>query len=139
MGTGRCFLRSAVAAGLFLGVLGCEDRARPFSLGPGNGIGPLSLVTTPLELDTVHLGTTFPLDVHVEDEDGIDSIWVTLEPNVNTLQAFSGEGATSKSGGYTVLMPTTMVPPAETLFVMVQARDVLGDTGVVYVRRLLIQ
>ena len=139
MGTGHYFLRSAVAAGLFLGVLGCEDRTRPFSLGPGNGIGPLSLVTTPSELDTVYLGTTFPLDVHVEDEDGIDSIWVTLEPNVNTLQAIDGEGEVSMSVGYTVLMPDSMVPPAETLFVMVRARDVLGDTGVAYVRRLLIQ
>lgn len=140
MGASRPVWLSAVLGTLLLGAAACVDRERPFSLGPGNGIGPISFVPSPEELDTVFLGSTFDLTVQVTDEDGIDSVWVTLEPNVNTLQQFSANGDPTFTVLYpSVLMPDSMSPPAETLYIRVQARDILGDTGEVHVRRVLIE
>jgi hypothetical protein len=129
---------SAVLGALLLGGAACVDRERPFSLGPGNGIGPISFVPSPEELDTVLLGQVFNLDVRVEDEDGIDSVWVTLDPNVNTLDQFDALGVSTFTVQYSVLMPDSM-PGFDTLYIRVQARDILGDTGEVHVRRVLIE
>ena len=134
----RSAVRSAVFLALFFGGSACVDRERPISLGPGNGIGPISFVPSPEEFDTVLLGQVFDLDVRVEDEDGIDSVWVTLEPNVNTLDQFDALGVPTFTVQYSVLMPDSM-PGFDTLYIRVQARDILGDTGVVHVRRVLIE
>ncbi len=138
MGTGRFFLSSAVTAALLSGVLGCEDRARPEFGGLGNGIGPLSDVLSPTELDTVQLGTTFVLSVRAVDEDGVDTVWVTFNTDqINPLQPFTGEAAETASAGYTVLLPASL--PVDTLIVSVVAVDFLYDTGVVFQRRLIVQ
>lgn len=124
-----------------LGVaLGCEDRMRPVGPPPpGDGFGPTSSVLTPGERDTVHIGATFALDVQAVDPDGIDSVWTTLEPDFETLPRFAGNGQTTKSVGYTPLIPNDTTLRGETLFVRVQATDQTGDTGAVFTRRLLIQ
>jgi hypothetical protein len=99
----------------------------------------VAIVLTPGELDTVHLGSIFSLDVHLTDPDGVDSIWVTLEPNVNTLQRLSAHGSTSQTVGYTPLIGSGSMSVGDTLQVHVQGTDLLGDTGVVFTRRLLVQ
>jgi len=109
---------------------------RPIYLGPGDHQGPTIQILSPAESSTVHRDTTFVLGVRVADPDGVDSVWVTLEPNVNTLQAFSGEGEPSRTIGYVVLMPKIVVE--DTLVVRVRARDILGDTSDVFIRRLLV-
>ncbi len=140
MGARPFFSRFGALLALLVGVLGCEDRVRPTPFGgPGNGEGPVSTVLTPGELDTVKIGHTFALDVRTSDPDGVDSIWTTLSPNVNTLPRFSGGGAAEQTVGYTPLIPPDSSLIGETLFVMVQGLDVLGDTGAVFTRKLLIQ
>ena len=140
MGAHPLFGRSGVVLALLVGGLGCVDRARPLpAAGPGNGQGPVATVLTPAEFDTVHMGTNFALDVHLDDPDGVDSIWVTLDPDFETLQRFSAGGATGQTVGYTPSVPSTGLTPGETLYVHVQGTDVLGDTGAVFTRRLLIQ
>lgn len=139
MGASRPKWLSAVLGALLLGGVACVERERPFSLGPGNGIGPVSFVSAPEELDTVFLGELFDLDVRVEDEDGIDSVWVTLEPSIEPpLEQFSALGVPTFTVQYSVLMPDS-TPGFDTLYIRVQARDILGDTGEVHVRRVLIE
>lgn len=141
MGTRPLFGVSGVVLALLLGGVGCEDRPRlgP-AAGPGNGSGPVVSVTTPLELEHVRvLSPGFPLDVHAADPDGIDSIWVTLSPNINTLQAAGGDGDQSKSVGYTVAVADSTGLSGDTLQIIVLARDLLGDTSAVLVRRVVIQ
>ena len=137
MGTDDFFSRSAVAATLFLGGLGCEDRARPEFIGTGNGVGPLSQVIIPSELDTVHLGTSFFLSVRVADVDGVDSVWVTLSDTNLAGLRFSGSGQEVSSAGYSVLLPASL--PEDTLVVSVQGVDMVGDTGGVFLRHLIVQ
>jgi len=140
MGTHRILGGSGVVWTLLLGCLGCVDRVRPGPFaGPGNGAGPESQVLTPGELDTVHLGKTFALDVRVIDPDGVDSVWTTLEPNVNTLPRIAGSGADTQTVGYSVFLGAAVASPGDTLLVHVQGTDLLGDTGAVFTRRLLIQ
>ena len=136
MENGRSIPRSIAILALLLGVSGCEERSRPIYLGPGDHQGPTASVTAPGELDTVHTGTTFFLVVRATDPDGVDSVWTTLEPNVNTLQSFSGGGDALATAGFTVLVPGAVAE--ETLYVHVRAVDMLGDTGDVYTRRLII-
>jgi hypothetical protein len=121
---------------LLLGVSGCEERSRPIYLGPGDQQGPVITILVPAESATVHRNATFILGVHATDPDGIDSVWVDLEPNVNTLQDFGGEGEPSATAGYSVLVPLGVVE--DTLVVIVRARDMLGDTSDVFIRRLLV-
>ncbi|HET7040832.1 MAG TPA: hypothetical protein VFI13_02390, partial [Gemmatimonadales bacterium] len=73
------------------------------------------------------------------DPDGVDSIWVTLEPNVNTLQRFSAGGVPSQSIGYSPFIGNGTMTSGDTLQVHVQGTDVLGDTGAVFTRRLIVQ
>jgi hypothetical protein len=121
---------------LLVGGVGCEDRTRPFYLGPGDGQGPIITILAPVESATVHRNATFVLGVQATDADGIDSVWTTFAPNVNTVQPISGEGQTLATVGYVVLVPLGVVE--DTLVVLVRARDILGDTSDVFVRRLLI-
>lgn len=138
MGTGRIFPRSVAIAALLFWVLGCEERSRPEFGGFGNGIGPMSLVVSPIEFDTIRLDTTFWLWVRAVDEDGVDSVWVTFNTNeINPLQGYAGEAAETASAAYEVLLPATI--SIDTLIVSVQAVDFLYDTGVVFQRRLIIQ
>lgn len=139
MGARPLFAGPGVVLAL-LGALGCVDRPRLSpAAGPGDGQGPTAEVLTPGELDTVHIGKTFALDVRLTDPDGVDSIWVTLEPNINTLPRLSANGASPQSVGYTPLVPNDTTLTGDTLFVHVQGTDILGDTGAVFTRRLLIQ
>lgn len=137
MGSGAFFSRSVVIVALLLGVLGCEDRSRPEFIGTGNGVGPLSQVTAPAELDTVHLGTSFFLAVRVADVDGVDSVWVTLSDTNLAGLRFSGSGQEVTTAGYSVLLPASL--PEDTLVVSVQGVDQLGDTGTVFLRHLIVQ
>jgi hypothetical protein len=121
---------------LLVGVSGCEERSRPIYLGPGDQQGPVIQILVPAESTTVHRNATFTLGVRASDPDGVDSVWVDLEPNVNTLQDFGGGGAPSATAGYSVLVPAGVVE--DTLVVIVRARDVLGDTSDVFIRRLLV-
>ena len=137
MGAGPFFPRSVALGALLLGVLGCEDRLRPEFGGLGNGIGPLSEVTTPAELDTVSRGISFQFGVRIEDDDGVDSFWVApLDPLMDTLR-FSGSGETTVLAlvDLTVPGPST----ADTLTINVFGVDIMGDTGVVASRHLLVQ
>src|SRR6478609_7370355 len=95
MGNGRSAPRFFALLTLLLGVSGCEERMRPIYLGPGDSQGPVITIISPSESTTVHRDTTFALGVRATDADGVDSVWVTLEPNVNTLQPLSGDGAPS--------------------------------------------
>lgn len=123
---------------LLAAALGCEDRLRPTGAPPpGDGLGPTATVLSPAENDTVQLGKTFNLDVQLSDPDGIDSVWVTLNPNVNTLTRFGGFATTTQTVGYTVLMPDSV--GVTKLKVMVQGTDMLGDTGAVFTRSLWIK
>jgi hypothetical protein len=137
MGATRNFWLSGALGGLLAGGVACVDRERPFELGPGNGSGPQATVTFPAELASVPLDSFFFLDVRLTDPDGIDSVWTWLEPNINTLTRFGGDGDTSKTVGYTIVTPPNF--PEETLTVHVQGLDVLGDSGPVFTRKLLIQ
>ena len=140
MGARRFWRVSGAILALLAGVTGCEDRPRLFAAaGPGDGQGPTATVLTPGELDTVHIHATFPLDVRLSDPDGVDSIWVTLEPNINTLVRFSAHGNPEQSVGYDPLVPNDTSLIGDTLLVHVQGTDVLGDTGAVFTRRLIIQ
>jgi hypothetical protein len=121
---------------LLAGGVGCEDRSRPFYAGPGDGQGPIITILAPIESATVHRNATFTLGVQATDPDGIDSVWTTLAPNVNTVQPISGGGQTLATVGYVVLVPA--VVPEDTLVVLVRARDILGDTSDLFVRRLLL-
>lgn len=103
---------------------------------PGDGEGPVITILVPAESATVHRHATFTLGVQAADPDGVDSVWTTFDPNVNTVQAISGEGEPLATVGYVVLVPAGV--PEDTLVVLVRARDVLGDTSAVFVRRLLI-
>ena len=136
MGNGRSTPCSLALLALLLGAAGCEDRTRPVYLGPGDHQGPVITILVPAESATVHRNATFVLGVRAADPDGIDSVWVDLEPNVNTLQDFGGEGEPSATAGYSVLVPLTVVE--DTLVVLVRARDMLGDTSDVFIRRLLV-
>lgn len=141
MGARRFWGVSGAILALLAGVTGCEDRPRLFAAaGPGDGQGPLVSVTTPLEFDHVRvISPGFPIDVHATDPDGIDSIWVDLSPNINTLQAAGGDGAQSKSVGYTVAIVDSTGLSGDTLRILVRARDLLGDTSAVFVRQVVIQ
>jgi hypothetical protein len=121
---------------LLVGGVGCEDRSRPLYAAPGDGQGPVITILVPAESATVHRNATFTLGVQAFDPDGVDSVWTTLEPNVNTVQAISGDGDPLATVGYVVLVPAGV--PEDTIAVLVRARDVLGDTSAVFVRRLLL-
>lgn len=139
MGTRPLFAGPGVVLALLAGALACTDRPRLFpAAGPGNGQGPTAEVLNPGELDTVHINASFALDVRLSDPDGVDSIWVTLEPNLNTLQRFSAGGAPSQTVGYSPLVPNDTTLLGDTLQVHVQGTDILGDTGAVFTRRLII-
>lgn len=103
---------------------------------PGDGQGPVITILAPAESTTVHRKATFTLGVQAADPDGIDSVWTTFDPNVNTVQPISGDGQPLATVGYVVLVPATV--PEDTMVVLVRARDRLGDTSAVFVRRLLI-
>lgn len=134
----RAFLwRGGAFLGLLTGVAGCEDRLRPTFGGPGTGDGPSSVVTAPAELDTVFRGVTFDLGVRIEDDHGVDSFWIApSEPLMDTL-SFSGGEETIVLG----LIPLTVPGPSttDTLMINVYGVDLIGDTGVVYTRRLIVQ
>jgi hypothetical protein len=136
MGNGRSTPRLLALLTLLLGASGCEERARPIYLGPGDNQGPAIQILVPAESTTVHRNATFLLGVRASDPDGVDSVWITLDPNVNTLQQLAGGGDPSVTAGYTVLVPAGVVE--DTLVVIVRARDILGDTSDVFVRRLLV-
>ena len=136
MGVGRPTPRSVALAALLLGALGCEDRLRPEFGGIGNGIGPLSLVTAPVELDTVTRGVPFTLSVRVEDEDGVDSVWITLSDPLAADLKFAGEEQDVVVGSYTPFVSNSYA--SDTLVIHVVATDVLHDTGAVYTRRLFV-
>ena len=121
---------------LVVGASGCEERSRPIYLGPGDQQGPTITILVPAESTTVHRNATFTLAVRAADPDGVDSVWVALDPNVNTLQDFGGDGETSVTAGYTVLVHAGLAE--DTLVVIVRARDILGDTSDVFIRRLLV-
>ena len=121
---------------LLIGGLGCEDRTRPVFFAPGDGQGPFISIISPSESTTVARNATFALGVRAEDLDGIDSMWTTLEPNVNTLQPVGANGETSATVGYVVLVPAGVVE--DTLVVRVRAVDILGDTSDHFIRRLLV-
>lgn len=140
MGAHPLFGVSGAVLALLVGGVGCVDRPRLSpAAGPGNGQGPTATVLTPGELDTVHIGTIFALDVRLTDPDGVDSIWVTLEPNVNTLPRLSAQGSTSQTVGYSPFIGNGTMSAGDTLQVHVQGTDLLGDTGAVFTRRLLVQ
>lgn len=126
-----------VIFGLLLGAPGCEDRTRPLFGGIGNGIGPLSLVTTPAELDTVTRGVPFVLAVRIEDEDGVDSVFVTPSDPAMADLAFSGSGQDVATASYTPFVSNSYA--SDTLTISVHGIDLLGDTGVVFTRRLIVQ
>ena len=134
----RAFLwRSAAFLGLLTGVSGCEDRLRPTFGASGGADGPTSEVTTPAELDTITRGVTFQLGVRIEDVNGVDSFWVALsDPMMDTLR-FSGSGETTVLG----LIDLTLPGPSttDTLRIAVFGVDLLGDTGSVVTRRLIVQ
>jgi hypothetical protein len=136
MRIGRSPTRFFALSALLVGGLGCEDRGRPFYSAPGDGQGPVITILSPAESAIVHRNSTFALGVQATDLDGVDSVWTTLAPNVNTLQPLDGEGQTLATIGYIVLLPLPVVE--DTMVVLVHARDMLGDTSAVYVRRLLI-
>jgi len=136
-------MRNGRSPALFFGLLtllaggvGCEDRSRPFYVGPGDGQGPVITILSPAESTTVHRNSTFALGVQAVDPDGIDSVWTTLAPNVNTVQPIGGGGDVLATVGYVILLPAVVAE--DTLVVLVRARDILGDTSEVFVRRLLI-
>lgn len=138
MGIGAFRWRSAAFLGLLMGVGGCEDRLRPVFGGVGNRIGPLSLVTTPTELDTVARGVGFTIGVRVEDEDGVDSVWVVPSDTLMAEWRFSGSGeplVLGSNGNFVVSNSYLQ----DTLVIEVRGLDLLGDTGVVYTRRLIVQ
>lgn len=138
MGIGAFRWRSAAFLGLLMGVGGCEDRLRPVFGGVGNRIGPLSLVTTPTELDTVARGVGFTIGVRVEDEDGVDSVWVVPSDTLMAEWRFSGSGESlvlGSNGNFVVSNSYLQ----DTLVIEVRGLDLLGDTGVVYTRRLIVQ
>jgi hypothetical protein len=138
MGTGRFSPRFRTVAALLLGGVGCEDRARPEFGGIGNGIGPISQVMAPSELDTVQLDTDFFLSVRIEDEDGVDSVWVTFNTDeIQPLAPFTGAGQEVQTAGFSVLLPATL--SVDTLIVSVVAVDLLSDTGVVFQRHLIVE
>lgn len=137
MGVGPFTARSVALGALLLGVLGCEDRLRPEFGGVGNGIGPLSQITSPAELDTVDRGVPFTLAVRVEDEDGVDSVWVTVSDTLMASLTFSGEGQDLVFASYTPFVSNSYLQ--DTLVVQVMAVDFLHDTGVVATRHLLVQ
>ena len=137
MGSRVISSRSAVIWALLLGVLGCEDRARPEFIGTGSGVGPLSQVMTPAEYDTVHLGSSFFLSVRVADLDGVDSVWVTLSDSNLTGLRFSGSGQEVATAGFSVPLPVAL--PEDTLVVSVQGVDMAGDTGEIFLRHLIVQ
>lgn len=142
MGTHSKILVPGVLAALLLGGLGCEDRVRPGAApGPGNGEGPVSTILAPDEFDTVKASAPgFKVAFNVTDPDGIDSVWIWLEPNINTLVQYDAGGVPSfsvETSSIFVINDSTL--HGDTLTVRVQARDVLGDTGVAAVRHLLIQ
>ena len=135
----RPFLwRSVAFLGLLVGVGGCEDRLRPLFGGVGNGIGPLSLVTTPAELATVTRGVSFTVGVRIEDEDGVDSVFVVPSDTLMAEWHFAGSGETVVLGslGNFVVSNSYL---SDTLVISVHGIDLLGDTGVVYTRHLLVQ
>lgn len=136
MGNGRSTPRLLALLTLLVGVSGCEERMRPIYLGPGDNQGPVITILVPSESATVHRGATFTLGVRAADPDGVDSVWVTLDPNVNTLQPFSGDGGPSVTAGFNVLVQASL--PEDTLVIKVRARDILGDTSDVFVRHLLV-
>ena len=123
--------------GLLAGVGGCEDRLRPILDGVGNGIGPLSLVTAPAELATVTRGVNFTVGIRVEDGDGVDSVWVIPSDTLMEALVLDGEGRDVVSASYTPAVTNSYLP--DTLVISVHGIDLLGDTGVVYTRRLLVQ
>jgi hypothetical protein len=134
----RPFLwRSVAFLGLLVGVGGCEDRLRPLFGGVGNGIGPLSLVTTPAELATVTRGVSFTVGVRIEDEDGIDSVWVVPSDTLMASLVFSGSGQDVVLASYSPTVSHSYL--SDTLVISVHGIDLLGDTGVVYTRHLLVQ
>jgi hypothetical protein len=136
MRIGRSPTRFFALSALLVGGLGCEDRTRPFYVAPGDGQGPHISILAPAESSTVHRNATFVLGVQATDADGVDSVWTTLAPNVNTVQPIDGEGEPLATVGYVILVPAGV--PEDTLVVLVRARDILGDTSDVFVRRLLI-
>ena len=109
---------------------------RPIYLGPGDQQGPVIQLLSPAESATVHRNANFVTSVRVTDADGVDSVWVTLDPNVNTLQNFSGGGEPSVTAAYTVHVQAGL--PEDTLVIIVRARDLLGDTSDVFIRHLLV-
>ena len=138
MGSRVFFSRSAVTAALLLGVLGCEDRARPEFIGTGNGVGPLIQVTAPAELDTVQRGVSFTLGLRIGDEDGVDSVWVVPSDTLMAPWRFSGSGETivlASNPNFSV----SNVYQQDTLVIEVRGVDLLGDTGVVSTRHLIVQ
>ena len=138
-GSSRGGLRALVAVSIGVVIGGCSERPRVQFTSPGDGVGPLATILAPVELDTVRLGEVFGLSVRFQDPDGVDSLFVRLDPNVNTLQSFGAAGAPEITAGDAGRMPDSLIPPAETLYVHAFAVDVLGDTGAVATRRLLIQ
>ena len=142
MGTRPLLAGPGVVLALLAGVLGCTDRPRLSpSAGPGDGQGPVSTITSPAEYDTVQVSPPgFSVAFHVDDPDGVDSIWIWLEPNINTLVQYDGGGQPNVSiGTSSIYILNDSALHGDTLNVMVRARDVLGDTGAVAVRHLLIQ
>ena len=142
MGARPLFAGPGVVLALLVGGLGCVDRPRLSPMaGAGDGQGPVSTITSPAEYATVQASPPgFSVAFHVDDPDGIDSVWVWLEPNLNTLVQYSGDGQPSVSiGTPNIYVLNDSALHGDTLSVMVRARDVFGDTGAVAVRHLLIQ
>ena len=134
----RAFLgRLAAFLGLLAGVAGCSDRARPTFGGIGNGIGPISLVTTPAEFDTVTRGVPFTLGVRVEDEDGVDSLFVIPSDTLMAGLRAAGDGEAIATASYTPFVSNAY--SSDTLVISVYGIDLLGDTGAVYTRHLIVQ
>ena len=113
----------------------CGDRDRLTFPTEGDHRGPITFIDVPGVGDTtVHAGPEMPLNGHVIDADGVDSVYIQVLGGNETFRPFVIQRDTAHFGVYVNTGGLT----GHTLVIQVFGTDQLGNRGDTAVRRVTV-
>lgn len=113
----------------------CSDRDRITFPDEGDHRGPITFIDQPGTGDTtVHAGPEMPLNGHMIDADGVDTVYIEVLGGNETFRPFVVQRDTARFGVHV----NTGNLVGHTLFVLVFGTDQLGNRGDTAVRRVTV-
>jgi hypothetical protein len=128
-----------LVAGIMLGA--CSERDRltfPSDPGPGDGIGPVTMIDQPNGADTtVESGLDFFVNGKTIDSTGVDTVYFLVTGGIDNFSPFrpSPPSDTVRFG----LPITTLGQEGKTIQIQIYGVDGQGNQGTVASRRIIVE